>query len=301
MRLGADRRPRRPGRQGARPYPELRATPPVVISLTSHPARYAYLHKTIRGLVGIDYPALTIEVSLPSPPPKRVARLAVRDSRLKIRIVERDFGPATKYLYALANYPDHLIVVCDDDHTYTSRWLHTLVAWNLELGGDACVACTAMVDLATIDPAEPDLADALQSADGRTASGVEVYQKVRGEHLRGDPVPLLWPQGYTGYLLPRGLPSRISATSHYEACLELMPEDQLQDMEGRLNDDTVMGAYLHRLGTPRFVIPHDIDPQPLKRVTEIASFGSLQQRFHARYGTNISVAMYLTLREKGWL
>jgi len=279
----------------------MKATPPVVVTLTSHPARYGYLHRTLRGLLRIDYPALTIEVSLPSPPPKRVARMAERDPRLNVRVVDRDFGPATKYLYALQNHPDQVIVVCDDDHTYTSRWLHTLVARHLELGGDACVACTGMVDLETIDPFDPDLADALQSADGVTASGTEVYRKLRGEHLRGKPVPLLWPQGYTGYLLPPGLPSRIDPTTHYEACLELMPAEQLRDMEGRLNDDTVMGAYLHRLGTPRFVIPHDIDPQPLKRVTRIASFGSLQERFQARHGVNISVAMFLALREAGWL
>jgi hypothetical protein len=227
--------------------------------------------------------------------------LAARDSRLNIRIVERDFGPATKYLYALENHPDRRIVVCDDDHIYSSRWLHTLIGWNLKLGGEACVACTGMVDLTEIDPTDPDLADALESADGTTASGVEVYQKARGERLRGNPVPLLWPQGYTGYLLPSGLPSRMDPKRHYEECLELMPPDQLQDMEGRANDDTVMGAYLHRLEIPGFVIPHDIDPQPLKRVTEIESFGSLQQRFRDRHGTNISVAMYQALREQGWL
>jgi hypothetical protein len=279
----------------------MTTTPPVVVSLTSHPARYAYLHKTLRALVRIDYPALTIEVSLASPPPGRVLRMAERDSRLNLHIVDHDFGPATKYLYALENHPDRLIVVCDDDHTYTSRWLRTLVAWNLELGGEACVACTGMVDLEVIDPSNPDLADALQSADGVTTAGVEVYQKARGELLRGEPVPLLWPQGYTGYLLPRGLSLRMDARRHYEECLELMPSDQLRDMEGRANDDTVMGAYLHRLGTPGFVIPHDNDPRPLKQVTEIASFGSLQRSFQARYGTNISVAMYLALREKGWL
>jgi hypothetical protein len=281
--------------------PELTSTPPVVVSLTSHPARYRFLHKTLRELVRIDYPALTIEVFLTSPPPGRVARLAARESRLNIRIVERDFGPATKYLYALENHPDRRIVVCDDDHIYSSRWLHTLIGWNLELGGEACVACTGMVDLTEIDQSDPDLADALESADGTNASGVEVYQKARGERLRGNPVPLLWPQGYTGYLLPSGLPSRMDPKRHYEECLELMPADQLQDMEGRANDDTVMGAYLHRLEIPGFVIPHDIDPQPLKRVTEIESFGSLQGRFRDRHGTNISVAMYQALREKGWL
>jgi len=279
----------------------MKASPPVVISLASHPARYAYLHKTLRGLVGIDYPALTIEVSLPSPPPNRVARMAARDSRLNIRIVDRDFGPATKYLYALENHPDRLIAVCDDDHTYTSRWLHTLVAWNLDLGGEACVACTGMADLQTIDPTDPDLADALESMDGTTVEGMEVYQKVRGERLRGDPVPLLWPQGYSGYLLPSGLSLRIAGKRHYEECLELLPSDQLRDMEGRVNDDTVMGAYLHRLGTPTVVVPHDYEPRPLKQVTEIESHGALQQRFQARYGMNIGVAMFLALREKGWL
>ena len=301
MKFGVDRKRGRTEMEREQFSPGLTSTPPVVVSLTSHPARYRFLHKTLRELVRIDYPELAVEVSLPSPPPNRVARMAARDSRLKIRIIERDFGPATKYLYALERHPDRRIVVCDDDHIYTTRWLRTLIGWHLELGGEACVACTGMVDLETINPADPDLADALQSADGTTAEGVELYQKARGERLRGNPVPLLWPQGYTGYLLPGGLSRRMDPKRHYEECLELMPSDQLRDMEGRANDDTVMGAYLHRLGIPGFVIPHDIDPQPLKRVTEIESFGSLQGRFQARHGTNISVAMYLTLREQGWL
>lgn len=280
---------------------ELEITPPVVVSLTSHPARHAYLHKTLRGLLRIDYPALTVDVFLSGSTPPPVARMAARDARLNIRTVDRDFGPATKYVYALEDHPDRLVLVCDDDHSYTSRWLRTLVAWNLRLGGEACVACTGMVELKTIDPADPDLAGALQSMGGTTAGGIELYQKVRGEHLRGDPVPVLWPQGYTGYLLPRGLSTRMNVKRHYEECLALLPSDQLRDMEGRANDDTLMGAYLHRLGTPRLVVPHDNDPRPLKRVTAIESHGSLQQRFHARHGMNISVAMYLALREKGWL
>jgi len=160
MRLGRKKRhrPVDPGRERA--SVELEITPPVVVSLTSHPARYAYLHKTLRGLLKIDYPALTIDVYLSGSPPARVARMAARDPRLNIRVVDRDFGPATKYLYALEKHPDRLIVVCDDDHTYTSRWLHSLVAWNLDLGGEACVACTGMADLQTIDPTDPDLADA---------------------------------------------------------------------------------------------------------------------------------------------
>ena len=279
----------------------MTVTPPVVVSLTSHPARYAYLHKALRALVGIDYPGLTIEVFLPSPPPRRVERIAAKNPRLNISLVDHDFGPATKYLYTLDKYPDRLIAVCDDDHTYTSRWLRTLVAWNLDLGGEACVACTGMVDLQTIDPTDPDLGDALESMGGTTPEGIEVYRKVHGERLHGGPVPILWPQGYSGYLLPSGLSSHISPRRHYEECLELLPSDQLRDMEGRVNDDTVMGAYLHRLGTPAVVVPHDNDPRPLKRVTEIESHGTLQQRFQARHGMNIGVAMFLALREKQWL
>lgn len=280
---------------------ELEITPPVVVSLTSHPARYAYLHKTLRGLLKIDYPALTIDVYLSGSPPARVARMAARDPRLNIRVVDRDFGPATKYLYALEDHPDRLVAVCDDDQTYTSRWLRTLVAWNLKLGGEACVACTGMVELKTIHRADPHLAGALESMEGATADGVEIYQKVHGERLRGDPVPLLWPQGYTGYLLPIGLSTRLDARRHYEECLELLPADQLRDMEGRANDDTLMGAYLHRLGTQKAVVPHDNDPRPLKRVTEIESHGALERKFRERYGMNMGVAAYLALREKGWL
>lgn len=293
---------RREVRSGpVRPRIDLAATPPVVVSLTSHPARFGHLHKTLRELLKLDYPALKIEVFVSSPPPDRVTRMAAGDSRLRIRSVDRDYGPATKYLYALEEHPDRAIVICDDDHVYTSRWLRTLVGWSAELGGDACVACTGMVELGTIDPDDPDLTDALQSMGGKTLGGVEVYQKLRGEYLRGGPVPLLWPQGYTGYLLPPGLSERIDPVRHYEECLELLPADQLRDMEGRANDDALMGAYLHRLGTRRVVVPHDNDPRPLKRVTEIESISALQQQFQARYGVNMSMATYLALRAKGWL
>lgn len=301
MRFGPDQSRRRADRQRARVSPRLKATPPVVISLTSHPARYAYLHKTLRRLVRIDYPALTIDVFLPKRPPGRVERIAARDPRLTITLVDRDFGPATKYLYALDKYPDRLIAVCDDDHTYSSRWLHTLVSWHLELGGEACVACTGMVELQTIDPTDPHLAEALQPIGGTTREGIEVYQKVRGERLRGRPVPILWPQGYSGYLLPPALSSRIAGRRHYEECLELLPADQLRDMEGRVNDDTTIGAYLHRLGRHTLVVPHDNDPSPLNQLTRIESHGALQQRFRARYGMNMGVAMFLALRKRGWL
>jgi hypothetical protein len=257
---------------------ELAATPPVVVSLTSHPARFGYLHKTLGELLKLDYPAFTIEVFVSSPPPDRVTRMAAGDSRLNVYCVDRDYGPATKYLYA-----------------------RTLVAWSGELGGDACVACTGMVEMGTIDPADPDLTDALQSMGGKTRDGVEVYQKLRGQYLRGGPVPVLWPQGYTGYLLPPGLSERIDPVRHYEECLELLPSDQLRDMEGRANDDALMGAYLRRLGTRQVVVPHDNDPQPLKRVTEIESIGALQRQFETRHGMNMSMATYLALRAKGWL
>ncbi len=285
----------------ARTRMELAATPPVVVSLTSHPARFRYLHKTLGELLKLDYPAFKIEVFVSSPPPDRVTRMAAGDSRLNVYCVDRDYGPATKYLYALEKHPDRAIVICDDDHTYTSRWLRTLVAWSGELGGDACVACTGMVEMGTIDPADPDLTDALQSMGGKTRDGVEVYQKLRGQYLRGGPVPVIWPQGYTGYLLPPGLSERIDPVRHYEECLELLPSDQLRDMEGRANDDALMGAYLRRLGTRQVVVPHDNDPQPLKRVTEIESIGALQRQFETRHGMNMSMATYLALRAKGWL
>jgi len=293
---------RRKARSGPpSPRIELEETPPVVVSLTSHPARYRYLHKTLRALLGLDYPTLTIEVCLSSPPPERVTRMAAGDTRLKIHRVNRDYGPATKYLYALQRYPDQFIAVCDDDHLYTSDWLRSLVAWSDKLGGDACVACTGLVEMATIDPDDPDLAEALHPISGKTVDGVEVYQKLRGEHLRGTPVSSLWPQGYTGYLLPPGLAERMDPIRHYEECLDLLPSDQLRDMSGRAEDDALMGSYLHRLGTRQVVVPHGNDPQPIKRVTQIESIDTLQEQFQARYGMTMSVATFLVLRAKGWL
>ncbi|MBW2270172.1 MAG: glycosyltransferase family 2 protein [Deltaproteobacteria bacterium] len=280
---------------------QLTATPPVVLSLSSHPARRDHLHKALRELLRLDYPALTIAVYLSISPSSRVSRMAARDSRLKIHRVDRDLGPATKFLYALDAYSDRAIVICDDDHRYTSGWLHAMVAWSHELGGAACVACTGVVESRTIDPKDPDLVDALESITDISAEGVEVYQKLRGNRLRGDPVPILWPQGYAGYWLPPGLGRRLDPFRHYTECLELLPADQLRDMNGRVPDDLLMGAALHRLGVQQFVVPHGHVPQPMKRVTKLESIGALQRLFFKRRGMNMSMATYLALHGKGWL
>lgn len=301
MRIGRRRRKQGDSTEPSRPRIDLHAAPPVVVSLTSHPARYRYLSMTLTSLLELDYPEYIVSLHVPSVPPRRVMRMAAADERLHVEVVDRDYGPATKYLYALKRHPDRAIAVCDDDHLYAPGWLRTLVARSEEWTGEVCVACTGMVKLDTIDPELPSVRDALRSVDGVTLSGLEVYRKLRGKDLLGDPVPTLWPQGYTGYLLPPGLAERIDPTRHYEECRELHSVEQLRDMDERLNDDALMGAYLNRLGVRQVVVPHRIEPAPIVQVTRIESISTLQERFQDQHGVNMSVATYSALHARGWM
>jgi hypothetical protein len=109
--------------------PEGAREPGLVVSLTSHAARFGTLALTLRSLL------------LQSLRPERVALwIGHRDlplvpadvralgaSGLEIRACE-DLGPHTKYVHALHEWPGARIAICDDDTYYRPEWLADLVA-----------------------------------------------------------------------------------------------------------------------------------------------------------------------------
>lgn len=279
----------------------LRGAPPVVVSFTSHPSRHEFLHEAIGGLLRLDYPDFVVELTVSAPLSEGITDIAKKDPRLSINHVEVDYGPATKYLYTLDKHRDRLVAVCDDDHDYAPSWLRTLVGWYQELGESVCVAFTGAAEVGAFDADDPDVKRAVHPMTGYNAEGTTLYFKVIGEQLRRTPVPAVFPQGYTGYLLPAGLAARLDPFQHHQECLDAIPARQLEGMEGRVPDDVLMGAYLNRLDIPRMVVPCDFAQESREGVSTVEPISALQTAFRMEHGTNMSVATFLALRERGWI
>jgi hypothetical protein len=112
-----------------------RPTADVVVSLTTHGARFQSVHVTVASIMGgtlrpariilwVDDPSL---FAAPSEP----LRELLRDG-LELKLCE-NFGPHTKYyptVRELSPEGAHVIVTADDDIIYPARWLEVLMsAW----------------------------------------------------------------------------------------------------------------------------------------------------------------------------
>ena len=102
---------------------------PLVISLTSYPRRFLTLERTIKSLLvqtvekkrvilWIAYPDVTLI-------PSSVVRL--KQDGLEIREID-DYCSHKKYLGAFRDFPDHAILLCDDDTDYWPSWAEELLA-----------------------------------------------------------------------------------------------------------------------------------------------------------------------------
>jgi hypothetical protein len=117
-----DRFPRHPA------APKHRLPAPLIVSLTSYPARYPTLHLTIKSLldqtVRPDRIILWIAHSDADSLPGQVTALA--GSLLEIRFCE-DIKSFKKIVPTLLEYPQSFIAICDDDAYYPDSWLKRLI------------------------------------------------------------------------------------------------------------------------------------------------------------------------------
>jgi hypothetical protein len=169
---------RRPGARHGLPGP-------LVVSLTSHPPRFADLGLTLRSLltqsVAPDRIVLWLGEGARERLPPEVEALA---GEVDIRTT-RDIGPYTKIIPALRAFPDAFIATADDDTCYRPRWLEELVrAWD---GDRRHVLCHRAHRIAF-------------AADGTPGPYGEWVQEVRGPASGRD----LLPTGVGGVLFPPG-------------------------------------------------------------------------------------------------
>ena len=104
---------------------------PIIISMTSFPARFQFIHLTIESLLHQSTKPDKIilwlskkEASLDSLPNK-VKRLQKRG--LTIRFVEENYKPYKKLIYTVQEFPDAHIITCDDDIIYRKDMIEGLV------------------------------------------------------------------------------------------------------------------------------------------------------------------------------
>ncbi|MCA1768325.1 MAG: hypothetical protein LC639_09075, partial [Idiomarina sp.] len=102
---------------------------PLVVNLTSFPARFAKLHLTLKSLllqsVKADKTILWLYEEDIKKLPKSVTDL--QEEGLTINPVSKDTRSYKKLIPALENYPDSFHVTADDDIYYRPEWLETLV------------------------------------------------------------------------------------------------------------------------------------------------------------------------------
>ena len=107
-------------------------TPPVLVSLTSFPARLPYLHHTLYSILTQDYKDFHIALFLSSSeiaPSKLPLFLKIfkKLGLLSIHFVAENLRAYKKLFYALQAYPEHIIITIDDDQIYAPNTIRLLL------------------------------------------------------------------------------------------------------------------------------------------------------------------------------
>jgi hypothetical protein len=106
--------------------------PDVIVSLTSIPTRVKQLKYTALSILNGDVIPMRVVLYISSNTSSSIVELKdpilnqlISANFLDIRVVA-DVGPHTKLIYALRDFPDSSVVVCDDDIIYPPAWLASL-------------------------------------------------------------------------------------------------------------------------------------------------------------------------------
>ena len=125
----SNRSPKTESPQAQKPTPQ---TPPVLVSLTSFPARLPYLHHTLYSILTQDYKdfhiALFLSSSEVSPDElPLILKIFKKLGLLSIHFVEENLRAYKKLFYALQAYPEHIIITIDDDQIYAPNTISLLL------------------------------------------------------------------------------------------------------------------------------------------------------------------------------
>lgn len=129
---------------------------PVIISLTSIPTRLSTLHLVIRSLLNQNSSPkkilLWLNNDLKSDIPKKL-------QKLQGNIFEIKFSKLTcshrKLIHSLKDYPDEIIITCDDDLMYRKNWLSLLYKEHLKYPKDIIANQTSHINFDNNDKTLP--------------------------------------------------------------------------------------------------------------------------------------------------
>ncbi len=157
---------------------------PIIISLTSIPARLEIIHLTIRSLLAQSHLPekiiLWLNEELKGSLPKSLTSL--ESPLFEIRFKELTC-PHRKLIFSLEEYPEHVIVTCDDDLMYNGSWLHRLYKDHLQYPKDIIAHECRLIKF---------------DAEGQLAH----YDEWKTESRSNVSEPWLMPIGYGGVLYP---------------------------------------------------------------------------------------------------
>ena len=110
---------------------------PVIISLTSIPARFKRLHLVIRSLLTQTHHPKKIVLWLNEDIKDQIPGKLLK---LQGEVFEICYSPLNcshrKLIHSLEKYPDDIIITCDDDMIYAEDWLYLLYASHQSHPGD---------------------------------------------------------------------------------------------------------------------------------------------------------------------
>ncbi|WP_337659844.1 hypothetical protein [Anderseniella sp. Alg231-50] len=116
----------------------------IVVSLTSFPGRFGKLHNCIKSLLGQRLRPSKVVLYLIKEECRGIALpdalTRLQNTCFEIRFVDTNVRSLNKLHHALADFPDHTIVTCDDDKLYPADLLEILVAAHTRFPG--CVVCS---------------------------------------------------------------------------------------------------------------------------------------------------------------
>jgi len=158
---------------------------PVIVSCTSIPSRLSKIHYTVRSVLSQTRPpakmVLWLNDNCKKDVPSNLKKL--EGNKFQIRYTSLD-SPHCKLVPALMQYPDDVIVTCDDDLMYGPDWLDSLYRQHLAVPGEIVSHRVRKIEY-----------------DG---DQVKPYKEWKYDWNSEMPDPCHVPMGYAGVLYPPG-------------------------------------------------------------------------------------------------
>lgn len=274
-------------------------TQDVIVSLTTIPQRIDSILPTIESLLSQDFKPknICLFIDYNMSVPRDLQELSRNPIFVIIKV--NHIGPATKYVYSHDIFPKAMVAVCDDDQIYPPGWLSHMLDVSKGFNYEKVVGFTGFVRKDRLGSRKDLQTEDWHSKDG-IVTGYKIWNKGNSRSRR-----LLWPQGYTGYLLPPDVFSHsLMDVNNY--CLTLLG-NQAPRLSGfprdlpYAQDDVVVGAYcdINNIELIQATTSHETEPKSTKN-SEVTSIGQMSDKLRSQEGDGPSMTLYKLLLQKGY-